>query len=523
MHVPQVRYNNAAKVFEFEAQDSAPDRGSACTRKVMEPVRRLPKGDSFAIYYITDIDLDAAIRRRYSHKCTEVEVQAICERTVDSFMGDIADSQSPSYLVIGGNLSTCHRICEMFLTELAGRYDPKHVVFVPGDLELGQPIEDSGYAEAVDGYRATVEGLGMTFLESQLLILKGGCRNIYDAPDLMSAASADIREEIDGSHLVILGGSGIPGTCASISDLYNHIFEAVPSTDLIVVSCHSDVDRYNVMWTYVASVVETDCPSGIRMFSDNRGGEGPHLRMFEASSFPRAFVSTSDGSIVLTPEQYVEMFSRIDVPWAYAQEKNVTVVTESGYHMFVQHVRVFTTTILNGGNLVKVDHPLDYLRGNMVRFVENTRSKITPYYLRLREVSAAVRSVGGLGEIDGCTVVVGDRTKLFVDPKDHSLALYTAVPKAIHFNDSFDVLMGTDFEPVCDRLRSDPEAREFLALRDVSGELPPYLNRNGIRRMVALTDCLMSTVDHGIIRLWDDRLLDPETDIGDIIVERGVE
>jgi hypothetical protein len=159
----------------------------------------------------------------------------------------------------------------------------------------------------------------------------------------------------------------------------------------------------------------------------------------------------------------------------------------------------------------------------MVRFVENTRSKITPYYLRLREVSAAVRSVGGLGEIDGCTVVIGDRTKLFVDPKDHSLALYTAVPKAIHFNDSFDVLMGTDFEPVCDRLRSDPEAREFLALRDVSGELPPYLNRNGIRRMVALTDCLMSTVDHGIIRLWDDRLLDPETDIGDIIVERGVE
>jgi len=394
---------------------------------------------------------------------------------------DIGDS----FLIINGPSS------DAFDTAPAN-IDPRHIIVIP-----------DGKGD-VDAFRKAVEKARMAFLEDQLLVYKDGNRYVYEAKDVMEAGEADIREELDGAEFVIMGSSKI-----GRSGLYDHLLCKVPYARLIVVTQSFESD-YNLNWTYVSDV-GCQPPRGIRAFCDCSAD----AKYFESTARSNPALSFKDGLEHMSAEDYRKFLTDADMPSEFRTDKDVNILTEKGISMAFLHIKIFTSTILDGSTLLKIEHPRDYFKANMPEYVRCVRKTFTPYYTRLKEVSTAVRSIGGTGVISGCTVEVFEKLKIVVDPVDEGLVLYRAVTKGIDYFDTFAQSEYLDDSVI----ESTPHLKDVLKLKAVSGNVPGHLSRKEINRMNAIADSLMYVISYNVIRRWDDRIMQPDSTLADIMTK----
>ena len=334
----------------------------------------------------------------------------------------------------------------------------------------------------------------MAFLEDQLMIFKDGCRFIYESSDLMAASYVDIKEEMAGSDFAILGSSII-----SSGGLYDDLNQKVPAANMVVVTGKFD-SRFNINWTYLSNSISS-LPAGIRVFNDIDTSP----RFFDINLKQNLSMSFKNGMNIMTSEQYREFLKSLDMPSTYKTDKDVTIVTEEGYSMMFLTIRIFTSTILDGGTLLKIEHPRDYFRENIPAYVKNAKALFMDYYLRLRDVSAAVRRIGGVGTIEGSTIVVDEDLKLVVDPVDMGVVLYRATTGELEYYNSFKDSGYLDDEVI----ESDEHLRSTLSVKKVRNNVPENLARRKIRDMNHISDALQSIISHDLVRRWDDRVLDP--------------
>ncbi len=167
-------------------------------------------------------------------------------------------------------------------------------------------------------------------------------------------------------------------------------------------------------------------------------------------------------------------------------------------------IKIFTSTILDGGTLLKVEHPRDYFMENLEAYVMMAKKVYMDYYLKLKNISAAVRRIGGAGDISGCTVIVDDNLKVILDPTDMRPVLYRAVTGELIYYDSF---LASEFLDDKYALK-DRQLESALSLKKVAGNVPPHLSRKSIRDMNHISEALQSIISEDIVRRWDDRILD---------------
>ena len=394
-------------------------------------------------------------------------------------------SEEGAFIIVFGGLKDCG-----FLKTLTGRIDPKRIVYVPdGDCN-------------VDEMRKAVEDLGMAFLEDQLMIFKDGCRFIYESKDIIAAYAKDIREELSSSNFCMYGCSKITS-----EGMYDHILNNVPSANLVVVA--GDFDRsYNINWTYLTNSIEGNVP-GIRVFNDI----DEKIKYFDIPKTQCQSMSFQDGMSVMKAEDYRVFLNDLGMPSTYKTDKDVTIVTDKGLSMVFLTIRIFTSTILDGGTLLKIQHPRDYFVENMQTYAKNAKDIFTPYYLRLKDVALAVRRIGGAGDIVGCTVIVDDNLKIVVDPTDMQPVLYRAVTGGLIYYDSFK-----DSEFIDDKYAlADEHLVSTLTLKKVANNVPPQLERRSIRDMNHISEALQSLISQDMVRRWDDRLLNADVPLGEVM------
>ncbi len=440
-------------------------------------MRTINETDKVGFYYISDLALKP-----------KDDLQSIADAIAKEVGVD-------SYLCINGNVSEDFGLCTQFLTSLSEKTDPRKVILVPGDFESGsRSIGTKAYDDRMAKYREVVEGLHMAFLDGQLMILKDGCRNIYEINDLLNASEDDLREEMDLSGIAVFGCSAFDENRKA---LYVKMLKEVPSSRIIIVTTDFEME-YNLNWIYVCR--KADCPPGMRVFTD--ADSSP--RMFEIPAVQSATMSLRQGMRVIKPEEYRAFYTKLGKQMTYKNGRDVTVLTEGGYTMFLTFVRVFTTTVLDVNSPFKHEHSWDIFKADMAGYGDRIRTLITPYYLRVREISALVRSIGGEGTINGCTVNVFEDLNIFIDPKDNGAILYTNVKGGM------------------DVLRSFPEEfSEGNGTIELKADPPEYVNRKDMRRMIQVTEAMMSVVDDSIIRRWDDRVLEG-AGLPELIVEKDV-
>lgn len=440
--------------------------------------------------------------------CSDLKVDSnSIAKHVSSLSGKFEKDQP--FVLLCGNIADSFETCEKFLNSLVSTIDPKKIVLFPGESELA-PCRDgkTDYAGLMEKYREMVEGLGCAFLETQVLILKNGFRNIYEASDLLNASKADLREEVEGSQLVVFGYSSYGGKKEEMRKLYDHLSRNIPECSMVVVSDSFDVD-YNFNWTYITRDPENS-DRGMRIFSDTSDS----VRRFEMPSVQRAPYGLKDGNTRIEADGYRKICADMGMPTEYNIGKDVTIVTENGYSIFLTQVKVFTTTVLDISSPFKHEHSWDYFRDNIVQYTGNAIRLFEPFYRRLREVSQYVRMIGGTGLIDGCTVNVDEDLNIFVDPVDMSLTLYRTIKGGFDFLSEFEM---TEFGDYPTNMASVPGMHELLALKQIDKEPPAYLTRRNLRKMMQITDCFISVVDRGIVRRWDDRMLQEGTTLAELI------
>ena len=395
-----------------------------------------------------------------------------------------------SFLIVCGEFNDADS-CKKFLSGVTQYIDPKRVVYVPMN-----GLKD------VNGFREAVEGLQMAFLEDQLMIFKDGCRFVYESKDLMAAPYTDVKEEMAGSDFAILGSSYI-----SSKGLYDDLNDKVPAANMVVVSGKFD-SVFNINWTYLSNSIDVP-PAGIRVFNDISA----ELRTFDINLKQNQSMSFKNGTANMNAEQYREFLKGLGMPSTYKTDKDVTILTEGGYSMMFLTIRIFTSTILDGGTLLKIEHPRDYFKENIPEYVKNAKALFMDYYLRLRDVSAAVRRIGGVGTIEGSTVLVDEDLKLVVDPTDSGVVLYRAATGALIYYDSFSDSGYLDDSVIL----SDEHLKSTFTLKKVASDVPPHLARRKIRDMNHIADALQSVISHDLVRRWDDRILDVSIALSDVM------
>ena len=416
-------------------------------------MRELPGESNYRMFYISDLNLSKGPYTR------------IVEGIAEKMDGD-------AYLIINGNIAFGISTCKDFLTELSGKVDPRRIIVVPGKMEF-----KAGAAM----YRDMVEGLRMAFLEGQMMILKDGCRNIYEAQDLLRATPDELKEELDFTSFAVLGASSFTG---EKGELYEHLLYSVPSSR-IVVATNIFESEYNPNWTYLCR--EAEAPAGMRLFTD----ASPAPRFFDMPSEQSATMSLVQGMRTIKPEEYRAFYTRMGMSMTYKNGRDVTVLSEGGYTMFLTFVRVFTTTVLDVNSPFKHEHSWDIFKGSMKEYGDRIIELALPYYLRVREVSALVKSIGGDGTVNGCSVNVFEDFNLFVDPGDLSVTMY------VNVRGGMDISLY--FPEECEK------GNDIFELRS---EAPKYVNRKDMRRMIQVTDAMFSVIENRIIRRWDDRVLE---------------
>ena len=447
----------------------APAKGRRGRKKSVDSIRR---GRTDPLSLVDAIrEYPSQPRHRMFYISTKTEISSL----------DGCLSDDTEFLIICGDLKD-ESSCKKFLTEVSSKVDPKRVIYVPTEK-----VQD------LDSVRGAVEGLHMAFLEDQLMIFKDGCRFIYESSDLMAASYVDIKEEMAGSDFAILGSSII-----SSGGLYDDLNQKVPAANMVVVTGKFD-SRFNINWTYLSNSISS-LPAGIRVFNDIDSSP----RFFDINLKQNLSTSFKNGMNIMTSEQYREFLKSLDMPSTYKTDKDVTIVTEEGYSMMFLTIRIFTSTILDGGTLLKIEHPRDYFRENIPAYVKNAKALFMDYYLRLKDVSAAVRRIGGVGTIEGSTIVVDEDLKLVVDPVDMGVVLYRATTGELEYYNSFKDSGYLDDEVI----ESDEHLRSTLSVKKVRNNVPENLARRKIRDMNHISDALQSIISHDLVRRWDDRVLD---------------
>ena len=340
-----------------------------------------------------------------------------------------------------------------------------------------------------------------------MMIFKEDSRFVYDSKDVMSATEGDIREELSGSEFSLMGASAI-----GKGGLYDHLLDKIPYSNLTVVTPSFGSD-FNVNWNYICNS-SPEKQKGIRIFNDY----SDRIGSFEIVTKPNPLLSFGEGLSPMSAEGYRQFLTDVGMPSEYRTDKDVNILTEQGVSMVFLHIKIFTSTILDGSTLLKIEHPRDYFRANLPQYVKNAKEIFTPYLLRLNEVSAAVRSIGGTGTISGCTVEVFEKLKLVVDPVDLGLVLYRTVTKGIDYFDSFSQSEFLDDSVI----ESTPYLKDVLRIKPVSSNVPEHLTRKEINRMNAIADSLMFIVSDNMVRRWDDRILNKTADLAEILMKEEV-
>jgi len=457
---------------------------------IPDPYRFLGGVPKFGITYVQAPDLDERVQK--AGKSKESDIRKICLEWVQSTAGGIGQD---SFLLICGNFTSSPDRYKFFMEELSFSFDPKRVVIVPSaggiDMQTARKIAEEQH---------------MAFLDGQMMILKENSRFVYEASDVIAAARDDIKEELEGSQLAIIGGPG-----DSLKGLHEHVRINSPTASIIIFTDRYPGKDYNVNWTYVCREVESDPGIGYRVFSDC----GSEPMRFEIRAGHDASICLREGTKIYTPDEYRSLMAGMGMPIIYKADKDVTTITKGGCSMYLMQPRMFVSTVLDKGLPFKLDHATDYFERNMETYAEAAYNTVLPYYLRMKDIALNVRRIGGRGEIDGCSIEIDDEYKLFVDPNDFGLVLYQPIPHGIIYHDEFTGYLN--------RISSDPEIASKLTLKKVAADPPAYMSRKSLRRMSPIADCLMSVVEHSMIRRWNDLMLEPGTTLVDMIMSNTEE
>lgn len=442
-------------------------------------------------FYISDIHLEHRVCNQFSDKATKEEIRSYIKYLAGKMISSIGSIPFNSYLLIAGDTSSIFEFTTIFFNELIKLWSwPKRIIVISGNHELGDPwfIMDKN----IEKYREFFKSIGIIFLHNDLFYLKNGERGILsetceiiDEKEIIKMNEEAIRQQVQHSSVIILGGIGFSGLNKNFnaSNLrFGKSFDELPREEAlqkdieetnrfnaiymkllkalnknrVIVLTHTkkedwNADAYNSQWIYLNGHNHRnfyEVNDRRMIYADNQIGyksENIGLKYFYCDNVYDTFAYYQDGIHEIMKEQYIDFNRGKLVSMSFSRENGtIYMLKRNDMYMFVIYCTYTKQKknkhlyLLNGGKLIHLKRngieDLTYYYDNLIKYTENIKQLLHKYTDGQRKLSKFIKQLGGSGKIHGCIVDVErpEESKgfsychLYVNPLDGKVTPYFA-------------------------------------------------------------------------------------------------
>ncbi len=444
-----------------------------------EDFEDMPKGQK--IYYISDLHL---LHRLNNAQCKSAEdINYTIQKIIDNILVHV-NRWTKNIILIGGDTSSDFPIFSIFVQLLRSTIDIKcpgtNVIFTLGNHELW-PFSQCSFEEIVEKYHSIISENGMFLLQNNIYY-SDDCNNMKEIKndELNSLSVKEIRSRLNKARVILFGGLAFAGynsefnanqfiyrdtinqkqeveetkkfemlyhkVCADLSDkrviVFTHMpqkdwrTEAQPQKNFIYVSGHTHRNYFYDDGEY-------------RIYADNQVGyksNNTHLKYFYVDDEYDIFSDYENGIYEISREEYNDFYHGKNIQITFNREfHKLFMLKKKGYYMFILQYPNGKLSILNGGALKGLEQrDVKYYFDRMDEVISyiKTKSPFDEYTTYQKQISEAIKAIGGDGTIHGSIVDIDFFNHIYVNPLDLTITSYYArdIVRKVIFPDTLTLL-----------------------------------------------------------------------------------
>ncbi len=503
------------------------------------------------IYYISDIHLNHKLLKAFPSHATKLEIIRHIRWLVEKMVAAVTNATYSDYLLIAGDISYNFEIAKIFYRELAKHWNPNKIVGILGNHELwdfNRNVPVNTIDEIVQRYRNMLKGLGIRFLQNDLLTSDG---TIISEERLKSIDTTKLRQICLNSSFVILGGLGYSGlnshfnathgiyrdTIKSLDEdikqtkrfelIYKKVEEAIDRDQAIILTHTPKEDwtneNYKSNWIYVNGHTHRNayyCTEEKTVYSDNQIGyyiNSVGLKHFSLSNYYDTFRYHPNGIYTISREQYLDFNRGVGILATYNRIGKIHMLKKNNIYCFMyEDKKTRRLYLLSGGAIKKIEHSdINYYFERMAQYSDSIRGLLYGFNQALKSISNSVKAIGGVGTIHGCIVDIDFNNHLYIDPMDGSISSYYAtsiIDK--HYYRDIEALLLDKRPDLYDNYKKilgemSEGARLLRGETNVESiEISRFVPETNMYRPSRIIRALQYLTDVNVIRIWNDRVMD---------------
>lgn len=520
------------------------------------------KGDrQFRIYYITDLHLNHKLLEKFPNAVNKSEIVAYIRELIIQMLSGI-NIYHKDYLLIGGDVSFCLEISDIFYRTLIEFINPKQIIVVLGNHELwdfnrfGRKEDHKKQIESiVDAYRKMFKSLGINFLHNDLLIANFDINECFEQrkdpitiisrEKLLKMENTLICEMCQKSAFIVLGGLGFSGynekynaetglyrqviqnneedlkQTQDFEELYVKLSQILTNKNLIIFS-HTPKENWTKQpyiknWVYISGHTHNNlyiCNSKQKSYQDNQMGyhwKNLKLKYIILGGYYNIFESILDGIYEISRQQYIDFNYGLGIHCELNRlEGKLLMCKNNKYYMFfIQKQKSNKLYLLDGGIIKKLEiNNIEYYYNNMVPFCSLIKKGTSKYFKALEILSKNIQAFGGDGDIHGSIVDIDFFNHVYLNPNDGTLHAYYSpyFGVQIKYTGIVELLkeqcpeLYENYKKIAKNQKTLVLTKETLNGASISTDTQHYRESDTIKKMQYITK-------DNIIRLWNDSIL----------------
>lgn len=577
--VIETRTLTAIRISEEEISDCEPDTTlvkDSNNKKIVHDLTESDNENSKRIYYISDIHLEHQFLGLFVSKTVSIrEIGMFLEKKVSEMLEGAVNSFK-SYLLIAGDVGSHKDFVTRFYKILSRAWNGE-IISVLGNHELwdDQTENKKGYVprtvdEIVADYRERLDSVKL--LHNELFIrYKDQINCVISEEQILTASDEDLREVLNKSSVVILGGTGFSGeniihnadsglyrsTVRTIkqdielTEKFRCIYEKVKrcAEDMrVIVLTHNPVhdwtkETYVSNWVYINGHTHHNSLirkiDGTTVFSDNQVGYNPtkfKLNAFTVQGAYDPLKNLEDGIHEISIEMYKDFYKGRGISISYKSNDGVIyVLKRNNMYMFILKSGG-TLYLLVGGKRSFLDNSdIHYYYDNMIKYIEKVKTVFSPYQNALKKIGKEIKKIGGYGTVHGCIADIDFFCHIYLNPYDGKITpyfasdtknkwVYAELTELIkkhcpQFQKQLEAAYDSKMIPVLSKYAI---AKANNRTERMSSAIVPQLVLDTeIYKESRIMKSIQYIFDENIIRVWKDEIL--YTDFGKALTEYALE
>lgn len=422
--------------------------------------------DDALIFYISDLHIDYRIKK--NDNADEIITKIVNKLVKSIRFSDYSNCKVlfTRIVIIAGDVSDNFEYFKKFFREYVLQIgDDIKTIFVPGNHDVWN--SGSKGKQHIDKRLDIIKNYFNKYKTKPIVMLNN---EIYfpDSDEVKNCdelfADENYRDIFNRNSFAIFGGMGYAGcniefNCENniyngtlinrceeierskyVDEIHNKLSKIVRDKTIIFVthmpkSDWSNDSEYVDKWFYISG--HTHKPrayltedSALRIRDDNQIGYEKMnyaFKFFYTSKVFNPFCDFVNGIYEIAREEYVMFYNGLGERIDFNRDfNNLYMIKKNDAYMFLMRNKEDKLYMLQGGNIRKLNHDLEYYYKNIDTFVINANTAIDEYERCLNNIKEIIKSIGGNGRIHGCIIDIDFYNHIYVNPYDDKTTPYHA-------------------------------------------------------------------------------------------------